>query len=344
MKKREDNYRIDFGCLQAEFHELGDFAMTIKHVRSRNYSGLGLIIIGLLLMITLSGCGLRDVSVTDVQSSSTDQSTHTPVPTKTVTPVPTQTTIPPTPTLGVGSTMAAEKDGAILVYVPEGEFTMGSEDARKDARPAHLVYLDAFWIDQTEVTNKQYAMCVADGGCKPPLENRSETHSDYFGNSEFDDYPVIFADWDRANAYCSWADRRLPTEAEWEKAARGTGQTTLPWGESLNCSYANINYYGVHACVGDTTLVGSYPKGKSPYGADDMIGNVWEWVNDIYVESYYQESPSANPPGPESGNFRVMRGGSWNQGPYSVFYRERFHASYSSYISIGFRCAVSATP
>ena len=311
--------------------------MIARRIRSWKY------VVGMMLMtIILLGCSTNNTNIGDTQPSIEAQSTHTPSPTKTLTPVPTSTSVPPTPTLGVGSTITSEKDGAILVYVPEGEFTMGSDNARKDARPAHLVYLDAFWIDQTEVTNKQYAMCVSDGGCKHPLENRSKTHSDYYGNSKFDDYPVIFLDWDMAKAYCSWADRRLPTEAEWEKAARGTDQTILPWGETINCSYANINYYDVHPCVGDTAPVRSYPKGVSPYGAYDMIGNVWEWVNDVYVESYYQESPYENPPGPGSGNIHVMRGGSWVQGRYSVFYRERFHSDYSSYTNIGFRCAMSS--
>jgi len=296
-----------------------------------------------MLIAVLLGCSAGDIN--NVQSPAVQSTaTNIPSPTKTLTPPPSPTIVPPTPTLGIGSTMISKKDGANLAYVPEGEFTMGSDNARKDARPAHLVYLDAFWIDQTEVTNKQYEKCVSDGGCKPPLESRSKTHADYFGNSEFDEYPVIFVDWDRANAYCSWADRRLPTEAEWEKAARGTDQTILPWGETINCSYANINYYDVHPCVGDTAPVGSYPKGISPYGAYDMIGNVWEWVNDIYVESYYQESPYKNPLGPAVGSLHVMRGGSWIQGRYSVFYRERFHSDYSSYINIGFRCAMSANP
>jgi serine/threonine-protein kinase len=136
---------------------------------------------------------------------------------------PTETTMP-TPTLGIGSTMISEKDGMVMVYVPAGEFTMG------EGSDKHQVNLDAFWIDQTEVTNAMYAQCVVNGDCEPPSFSKSYTRESYYGNTEFDDYPVIYVDWNQANAYCSWAGRRLPTEADWEKAARGTDGRTYPWG------------------------------------------------------------------------------------------------------------------
>ena len=118
-----------------------------------------------------------------------------------------------------------------LLYVPAGEFTMGSDSSdQADEKPAHTVNLDAFRIDQTEVTNKQYAACKENGGCTPPSRNSSSTNTSYYGNTQFDNYPVIYVNWNQAVAYCEWAGRRLPTEAEWEKAARGTDGRTYSWG------------------------------------------------------------------------------------------------------------------
>ena len=128
--------------------------------------------------------------------------------------------VPITP--GIGSTIISDKDGAKMVYIPQGEFTMGLGDRDYSSNPAHKVVLDAYWIDQTEVTNAMYAKCVADGICKEPTDQSSATHSSYYGSSEFDDYPVIHVDWNMAKSYCEWRGDKLPTEAQWEKAARGT--------------------------------------------------------------------------------------------------------------------------
>jgi formylglycine-generating enzyme required for sulfatase activity len=250
---------------------------------------------------------------------------------------PTKTPIP-VPTLEIGSTMTSEKDDMVLVYVPAGTFTMGS-DVNSDEQPIHQVDLKAFWIDQTEVTNKMYAKCVGDGVCKEPTNSSSYTHTSYYGNSEFDNYPVLYVDWNMAKAYCAWADRRLPTEAEWEKAARGTDGRTYPWGnESPNANLLNYNQN-----VGDTTAVKSYESGKSIYGAYDMAGNIWEWVSDWYSDTYYQSSPSLNPLGPDTGTYRVLRGGAWDN--YDVdfvrsAYRSGDFPSYSN-LNVGFRCARS---
>ena len=212
-----------------------------------------------------------------------------------------------TPTLRIGSSMISPKDGMKLLYVPAGNFTMGSIAAWDWDDPQHTLYLDTFWIDQTDITNKMYALCVSDGACNLPSSTSSSTRSSYYGNSEFDNYPVIYVSWSDAAAYCTWAGRQLPTEAEWEKVARGTDRRTYPWGnETPDGSLLNYN-----TNVDDTTAVGSYPKGASPYGALDMAGNVYQWVNDWYSNGYYQSSPSSNPLGPDSGQFRVLRGGYW---------------------------------
>ncbi len=244
-----------------------------------------------------------------------------------------------TPVYEIGSTMVSLKDGMAMVYIPEGEFLMGSEDGDSDEKPEHTVYLNAYWIDQTEVTNAQYQQCVKDGACSSPYRSSSYSRNNYYGNSTYADYPVIYVNWNQANDYCEWAGRRLPTEAEWEKAARGTDGRTYPWGEeSPNADLANYNIN-----VGDTTEVGSYPAGASPYGTLDMAGNVWEWVADWYGGSYYDSSPLENPQGPASGDYRVVRGGSWDLHEGYLRTANRLNLVYdNSYYSYpGFRCALS---
>ena len=243
-------------------------------------------------------------------------------------------------------------DDMLMLYVPAGTFTMGGNsdtalqacqrigsgcqpDLFKAEGPAHAVALDAFWIDQTEVTNGKYAQCVLGGACQPPADMRSRQWGRYYDVPRFADYPVIYVDWNQADAYCAWAGARLPTEAEWEKAARGTDGRLYPWGMTFNPDFANYNEN-----VGDPRQVGSYPAGASPYGALDMAGNVSEWVADWYGETYYAESPSRNPKGPVSGTFRVARGGSWYSFSTNIrsVARDRFNPSRINY-GVGFRCA-----
>jgi len=285
--------------------------------------------------------------------------TNTKTPQAELTPTSTGTPVTPTPmpTFNVGSTLVSEKDGMPLLYVPAGIFIMGekAEDALtacqidrpddcqltqfKDAEPVHEVYLDAFWIDKFEVTVRMYFLCAQAGVCKEPKDKTSNGSSDYYGNVNFDNNPMIYVDWDMAKTYCEWAHRRLPSEAEWEKSARGENAFTFPWGTDVP-NNTLLNYY---KRVGDTTEVGKYPDGVSHYGALDMAGNVWEWVADWYDETYYASSPSSNPLGPESGQERIVRGGSWNN--LSVYVRSSFrneiapdHADYA----VGFRCAMDA--
>jgi formylglycine-generating enzyme required for sulfatase activity len=195
------------------------------------------------------------------------------------------------------------------ILIPAGEFVMGSPDGEGDdeEKPQHTVYLDAYYIDKYEVTNARYQACVDAGACDAPQESSSSTRGSYFGNPEYADYPVIHVNWFQAEAFCAWEGRRLPTEAEWEKAARGTDRRTYPWGNEA----ADAGLLNYDENVGDTTAVGSYPSGASPYGVMDMAGNVWEWVKDWYDSGYYRQSPRDNPQGPETGMYRVLRGGSW---------------------------------
>jgi len=239
-----------------------------------------------------------------------------------------------------GQTWESPKDKMTLVYVPAGEFLMGADDhdsiADADEKPPHKVYLDSYWIDQTEVTNTQYALCEAAGECRRPLEISSSTHEIYYGNSEFGDYPVIYVSWNDADDYCAWAGRQLPTEAQWEKAARGTDERIYPWGNNLpNHTLANYE-----TAKKDVSMKGSYPSGNSYYGVMDIAGNVWEWTADWYNKSYYDTPESLNnPTGPIGGDERVKRGGSWGSSAITIrtTYRDKSNPL-DQFDSLGFRC------
>jgi len=299
---------------------------------------LGILI--LIVFLIMAACGSAEISATPTLTATPSPPPATPAtPTLTAPPLHPNATPNPmvtaTPTLGIGSTQVSPKDGMVLVYVPAGEFLMGSEKGHDAEKPQHTVFLDAYWIDQTEVTYAMYAKCVADGACEPSYGTEPKARSNYY-------VVVTNVDWNQANTYCQWAGGRLPTEAEWEKAARGTDGRTYPWGEGIDCNKAN--YYGKNGdndyCIGDTTTVGRYPQGASVYGALDMAGNVLEWVADWFSETYYIGAPSENPQGPASGEVRVLRGGSYRDESEFVRASNRMgdDPDLWDYV-LGFRCA-----
>lgn len=204
-------------------------------------------------------------------------------------------------------------DGVEQNWVPEGSFVAGDTSGfgYDDERPFHIVYTDGFWIDRTSVTNSEYASCP-DSICTPPQKLNSHVRPVYYGIPEYGNYPVINIIWQQASDYCAWRSGRLPTEAEFEKAAGWnpvTGLTLIyPWGDlAPTDDFANFN--GIDR---DTKPVGSYPKGMSPTGAYDMAGNVWEWVSDWYSATYYADNHEwHNPTGAQNGIYKVIKGGSW---------------------------------
>ena len=223
------------------------------------------------------------------------------------------------------------------VSIGAGKFTMGCDGCRDDAKPAHEVTLTAYSIDKTEVSQSEYKKCVDGGGCKAPGGTDCA-----FDPAARGDFPVVCVTWDEAKAYCASVSKRLPTEAEWERAARGTGpdeRQLYPWSglTTLDCDHAN--FFGIRGCeLPATDVVGVRPDGASPDGVLDMAGNVWEWVADLYDGGYYAKSPPTDPKGPSSGSEHVIRGGAFRSGTESLetTYRDR---SSGGDRSIGFRCA-----
>jgi formylglycine-generating enzyme required for sulfatase activity len=290
----------------------------------------------LLFTAAFSACVSASPTVPTATLPPTQAPSETPLPSETPT-----ASITPSPTLGVGSSQVSEVDGMLLLYVPEGPFEMGSEGGYSDERPVHTVTLSAFWVDETEVTNGMYALCVQAGVCAAPRRKSSNLIDYYYGFEGYINYPVIFISWQDASNYCSWAGRRLPTEAQWEKAARGTDGRIYPWG-SVPPDAALVNF---DHNINDVTPVGAYPEGKSPYGAFDLAGNVMEWTADWYGEDYYTLSSALNPQGPETGRHRVVRGGSWTGNATGVRSAHRFIQDPENPVfDLGFRCVMDAQP
>ena len=273
------------------------------------------------------------------------------VQTPTLTPTPTGTSPPATsePTLSPRAITIREEDGITMVYVPAGEFLMGSSEddslAGDDEKPQHGVKLDAFWIDQTEVTNAAYQACVEAQVCRVPHRSdreeggepvlQSANRPNYFGEPTFDLFPVIFVSWDDARTYCEWRGKRLPTEVEWERAAKGPNGFRYPWGNEPP-SPSLVNY--ANASIGDTGQVMSYPPAVA-HEIYDMAGNVWEWTNSRYEPYPYRADDGREDP-TKTGK-RVLRGGSWRDGDDALRTTKRDVGTDPDFPldNVGFRCA-----
>lgn len=288
---------------------------------------------------------------TDTLTISTEMSAST----SAVSIAPTSTNSPtstPEPTVEAQNTRLRKIDGMEQVLVPAGSFTMGSDFDEEREKPQHTVWLDDYWIDTYEVTNAQYAMCVSAGACNAPDYVNSLTQDRYYGNSSFNDYPVLFVSWYDSSDYCKWVGGRLPTEAEWEKAARGDQDARMfPWGNNFVNNYANLcdtnctmswknrNYNDGYI---DTAPVTAFPDGVSQYGVMNMAGNICEWVADYYKADYfYNKQDWSEPTGPTSGSTRVIKGGSWYDDTdiLRVSARYGFDPNKSFY-DVGFRCVI----
>ena len=240
-----------------------------------------------------------------------------------------------------------EVDGAVEVLIPAGEFFFGCDpqhnggfECLPDELPLQKQYLETFAIDKFEVTNVQYARCVADGACEEPVYTYSATRDSYYDNPAFANYPISGISWNEAYAYCTWVGGRLPTEAEWEKAARGETMRAYTWGdEEPSCELANSRDDCMGTCVGDTAPVGSYPLGASPYGVMDMAGNVWEWMMDYYVHDYSGHLINLDPLTEGVVYKRIIKGGSFDYNSYTM--RIAYNSDHNENehkISFGFRC------
>jgi formylglycine-generating enzyme required for sulfatase activity len=220
-----------------------------------------------------------------------------------------------------------DSKGVTMRFVPAGSFTMGSDNWENEV-PPHEVTLNAYYMDIYEVTNAYYKACVNSGKCSPPKITSA------FDNSTYSNYPVVYVDWYQASIYCQWRGAKLPSEAEWEKAARGTDGRTYPWGEGIDPTFANYN-----ATI--PTEVGKYEKNKSPYGMYDMAGNVWEWTTSLAWDYPYKANDGRE--NPASSDLRTLRGGTWadNLSVATTPARSRFFPKDSSEY-IGFRCFLPA--
>jgi formylglycine-generating enzyme required for sulfatase activity len=243
-----------------------------------------------------------------IQDTDTARPAFTDAPPATAPPRPTDTPLP-APTF----TFTLQPSNTPDLRPSPGDTQISSIDGMA------LVYIDNFWIDQTEVTNGMYALCVRAGACQPPAESSSYTITNYYGNPAYDRYPVVKVDVGDAKNYCRWAGRHLPSNGEWGGAA---GRSRYPWGDSnATCGLANIKINDAF-CVGDSTAVGSYPSGASPYGVLDLAGNVFEWIDQSCAQGY------------------IVRGGSWNDGPEMAANSETYcRTDDSSSSKLGFRCA-----
>ncbi len=280
----------------------------------------------LLFMLLLAACGPKDAEPTatpdDIPSANAEKTEVLPTPTS-------ETFMINLAGPDIGTIMEWV-DGSLMVYIPSGEFIMGQGG---EDNPEHTVYLRDFWIYRTKVTNQMYAGCVAAGGCSAP-ENEP---ADYYLDPEHAEEPIIGVNWEQAATYCSWVEGALPTEAQWEKTARGPDGNIYPWGDSApNCDLLNFD-----SCLGSVSNVTDFPAGQSYYEALDMAGNTFEWVLDWYDPTYYEASPSDDPYGPELGEVKSVRSSSFESAAQQVPVANRFFLDpEKKRTDLGFRCVL----
>jgi len=267
-----------------------------------------------------------------------------------------------------GTAWTSAADGKTMLYIPAGNSYIGARNdyriAEPDERPQTRISLDAFWINETEVTNAEYENCVDAEACSTPVYTGSATRTAYYGLVTYGDYPVLGVTWYQARDYCAWIGGSLPSEAQWEKAARSQDGRRYPW-EWVGSVYNGMQEIRLNYCDAecslpwadssysdgyeDTAPVGSYPAGASPYGVLDMAGNVWEWTNDWYASNTYEDISLENPAGPEHGLEKVIKGGSWmdglNDGVPLLFRSSNrtFRSPVEAYSDLGFRCILPAS-
>ena len=231
-------------------------------------------------------------------------------------------------------------EGRDMVQIPEGPFTMGSNDGDPDEAPEHQVFLKAFYMDKKEVTQEEYVRFAK--MTKRPMP-KIEVFEDDQSKVLKPELAAMSVSWEDAKAYCKWAGKRLPTEAEWEKAGRGEGRRKYPWGDKFATGIANVD--GTDDGYKYLAPPGSFESGRSPYGLYDMTGNVAEWVEDSYEESIYKKALYRDPKGPDDGQLKVVRGGSWRETEQNARLSKRFAAKYwRTDITIGIRCAGDPDP
>jgi formylglycine-generating enzyme required for sulfatase activity len=332
-------------------------ARTRRQMERRTIIALSTLLMAVLAVIAFFVFADIDVSGGQAQGPEATQTLQSAIiaaltqlaPTPTVTP---EATIPPTP----APAPIITETGSRMIYIPGGIFNIGDNTSdRNDIKPEQLIRLDAYYIDETEVTNAAYAQCVDAEVCPRPARAGATYYQSYFRDPDFVDYPVINVSWYNADTFCRWRGARLPTEAEWEMAAGFNPAEGVkyryPWGDTFDGSQLNfcdINCPREDRSVEwddgfrDTAPVASYPDGRSPAGAYDMLGNVLEWVGDWYDFRTYQNMADTNPMGPIEGDFKVYRGGSWltplNQ--LGVAVRANFDPTVAQ-ANLGFRCAMA---
>jgi formylglycine-generating enzyme required for sulfatase activity len=326
-----------------------------RQIEQRTIIGLTAILVLFIGVVIGLGLAGRSPEVQDAQLAATETLESIVVAALTQITTLTPTTRPTATPIATPAPFIHEITAARMIFVPASSFRMGNDEAEFDEAPFHRVRLDAYFIDEFEVTNGQYALCVEAGECNPPSQPGATLHQSYYGDAAFDDYPVIFVNWFDARDFCFWREARLPTEAEWERAAGFDAEQGIrfiyPWGDEFdgtalnfcdsNCPAADRNP-DYDDGFGDTAPIGTYSAGGSPIDIYDMAGNVMEWVSDWYDSDYYQYSTETNPQGPLEGESKAHRGGSWLSQDDQV--RVTGRSSYDPTVSranLGFRCAMT---